>query len=176
MPNSSYPSTPPGGQEDCMFVLDNVIISSEYATNTLFYGGFPNEIRNSRHSNGTTTTLLGTPYDRLYVDPTDPVATPIKLNWGRSHTVGVILTANSAFVFEKPYVGVDTPMTLLVYQGGGPFTMTWPNGSSVPPATMRWSGGTAPTGTANTAALYQFRYDGSFSPPIIWATKLGEAM
>jgi hypothetical protein len=160
MPNFSYPFSPPGAQEYCMFVLDNVIIQSSYSTTSLFNGGFPNDIRNSRLCDGTNVFLLGTPADRMYVDAS-PITNPIQLNFGRSKTLTVVLAANSAFTFAKPYTGLDTPMTLFVTHSGGPWTMAWP-------ANVKWTTASAPVGIANGTSIYQFRYDGT----TIWGSRL----
>ena len=100
---------------------------------------------------------------KLYVDA---LATPVEYDAGNSGaaktldfpTNGAIqkvtMTANCTFTFTAPVVGTVLFLKL-VQSGAGAFTYTWP-------ASVKWAGGLAPTGSATGKTdIMNFYYDGT---------------
>lgn len=64
-------------------------------------------------------------------------STAITIDWRRANHQRVTLTGNATFTFTAPH-GVGSFICKLIQDGTGSRTVTWP-------ASVRWSGGTAPT-------------------------------
>lgn len=82
-------------------------------------------------------------------------STAITINWATATTQKVTLTGNCTFTFSNPVAG--GVYVLRAHQDAtGSRTATWP-------ATVHWSGGTAPTltTTASKVDVFTFHYDGA---------------
>jgi len=76
------------------------------------------------------------------------------INYGTGNFQKSTLTGNCTYTFTAP--SGPARVTLLVYTGTGSFSITWP-------ATVKWSGGTAPTTTATASKvdIFTFLWDGT---------------
>lgn len=76
------------------------------------------------------------------------------IDWGQGNFQKSTLTGNCTYTFTAP--SGPARLTLRILTGSGSFAVTWP-------ASVKWSGGTAPTitTTASKADLVTFWYDGS---------------
>ncbi len=76
------------------------------------------------------------------------------INYGTGNFQKSTLTGNCTYTFTAP--SGPARVTLLVYTGTGSFSITWP-------ATVKWSGGTAPTTTvtASKVDIFTFLWDGT---------------
>jgi len=83
--------------------------------------------------------------------------TGLTVNWGTSNAFYLSLGANSTITTFSNAVDGQV-ITVEVKQNGGSFTLTWP-------ASVKWSGGTAPTMTATNGKydVYTFIYNSSLS-------------
>ena len=74
------------------------------------------------------------------------------IDWENGNNQKVTLTGNVTFTFANPQDGIR--VVLVIHTGAGGFTATWP-------ASVLWSGGTAPviTPTAAYTDIVSFVYD-----------------
>jgi hypothetical protein len=154
-------------QEYAMVLFDNVDISSSKLTTEIMrpspHSGIINEFRNCRHWDGTTMSLLGT-----QEKPLDAASGTIQLNWGDSRFQRVTLTGNATFSLDRMYVGMGTPMRLMVTQVGGPWTVAFTSSAA---SNIYWSSG-QPTFSADTTAIFELLFDGAD----VYAMQLGTEM
>jgi hypothetical protein len=80
----------------------------------------------------------------------------LDINWAAAASFTKTLAANSTFTFSNLESGKTIVVRLT--NTASNYTVTWPNS-----ATLKWSGGTAPTMTVGAKSdVYTFYYDGTF--------------
>ncbi len=99
-----------------------------------------------------------TKYGNYHVEPLENNAgnssTAQTINWATASSQLSTLTGNVTYTFSNPQAG--GAYVLRINTGAGSFNATWP-------ASVKWSGGSAPTitATASKVDLINFYYDGS---------------
>jgi hypothetical protein len=114
--------------------LTNKTLSSSAVTGTLKAGNYHIEPSENNAGNSSTAQTI---------------------DWSAGSAQLSTLTGNVTYTFSNPVAG--GAYVLRIATGAGSFTTTWP-------ASVKWSGGTAPTitATASKVDLINFYYDGTY--------------